>query len=99
MAWPFVKTVLKARVSGVAYELLALALQAMQGGFDSLTAWTARGPESIISAVAEAHGGVLLMLSRLSKGFGVLLVFTRTSSIPCLSPRWSRTVCTPVSAR
>jgi hypothetical protein len=38
MAWPFAKTVLKARVSGVAYELLALALQAMQGGFDSLTA-------------------------------------------------------------
>jgi len=38
MAWPFAKMVLKARVSGVAYELLALALQDMHGGFDGLTA-------------------------------------------------------------
>jgi hypothetical protein len=64
MAWPFAKIVLKARVSGVAF---ALALQAMQGEFDSLAAWTARGERQIKSNIVVAgilDGGVLLMLSR-----------------------------------
>jgi len=67
MAWPFAKMVLKARVSGVACQLLALALQDMHGGFDGLTA-----PHVVHKVSLFLRRYVLaccLMLSRLSRGF------------------------------
>jgi hypothetical protein len=59
MAWLFARMVLKARVSGVAYGLLALALQDMHGGFDGLTA-----PHVVHKVSLLWQRYVLLMLSR-----------------------------------